>query len=436
MRLAHMGAGGKGVQALDAVGKTLIDQKLQRAIGDGGLVAEPLGGKAGQHVIGPQRAVFFQQYLQHPLAHRGQPRAGGQSDRLGPRQGIAGAKVMVMRSKGQIGCRTAGTVGMGMGHGPALTGYDITYIDHGTANRKAQSMRHLLALLLTGSAAMAEVPRVVTDIPAVHSIVGMVMGKLGTPELLLEPGADEHDFQLKPSQMEAISTADLVIWVGPDLTPWLDSALDSRGEGGAVLTLFDDVGTYKISYFVGTEALSEDHAEGTIDPHVWLDPSTARYWTVLIAAELSRIDPENAKLYDAYAVIARSRIAKAEAEAKALLDPVKDRPFVTFHDAYGYYITYFDLTPAGTLALGDASTPGALRLSELRATLEAGDVRCVFPEAQHNPGLVEQIVDGTGVRIGAALDPVGSAIKPGPDAYAALITGMAKTLAECLSDPG
>lgn len=289
-------------------------------------------------------------------------------------------------------------------------------------------MRHLLALLLTSSAAMAEVPRVVTDIPAVHSIVSMVMGSLGKPELLLAPGANEHDFQLKPSQMTAVAGADLVVWVGPNLTPWLEDALAARPEGAASLSLFDDDGTYKINYFAG----GATEGEGVIDPHVWLDPSTAAYWTGLIATELSRLDPEHAKLYDAHAILARSRIAAAEAEAKAILDPVKDRPFVTFHDAYGYYISYFGLTAAGTIALGDAATPGALRLSRLRATLEDAAVTCVFPEAQFNPALVDQIVEGTGVRIGAALDPVGSTLTPGPDAYAALITGTAKTLAACL----
>ncbi len=297
-------------------------------------------------------------------------------------------------------------------------------------------MRHLLALLLTTSAAMAEVPRVVTDIPAVHSIVDMVMGSLGSPELLLAPGADEHDFQLKPSQMESVASADLVVWVGPELTPWLDAALEARGGESSILTLFDDVGTYKINYFVGDSVTGDTPAEGTIDPHVWLDPSTAAYWTDLIAAELSRLDPEHAKLYDAHAVIARSRIATAEAEAKALLDPIKDRPFVTFHDAYGYYITYFGLTSAGTIALGDAATPGALRLSKLRATLEEGSVTCVFPEAQHNAGLIDQLVDGTSVKIGAALDPVGSTLQPGPRAYPELIVAIATTLAGCLSDPG
>lgn len=318
-------------------------------------------------------------------------------------------------------------------------------------------MRSILALLLTSTVAMAEVPRVVADIPPVHSIVAMVMGDLGTPELLLGKGADEHDFQLKPSQMTAVTEADLVVWIGPNLTPWLDSALDARSGEGAVLTLFDDVGTHKINYFVSALDEDEDHAEGaekdghddhakeeghddhdhgagSIDPHVWLDPSTAQYWTGVIAAELSRLDPGNTATYAANAEVASAVIAAAEAEAKAMLEPVKDRPFVTFHDAYGYYITYFGLTPAGTIAVGDAASPGAARLSDLRAKLEAGGVVCIFPEVQHDPALVEQMAEGTGARIGGALDPVGSSLDSGPDAYAALITGTAKVIADCLAD--
>jgi zinc transport system substrate-binding protein len=307
-------------------------------------------------------------------------------------------------------------------------------------------MRSILALLLTSTVALAEVPRVVTDIPPVHSIVAMVMGDLGTPELLLGKGADEHDFQLKPSQMAALSDAGLVVWIGPELTPWLDSALEARSDEGAVLTLFDDVGTYKINYFASEIGEEYDHAEGTeeeghddhdhgagsIDPHVWLDPSTAQWWTGLIATELSRLDPENAPTYAANAEAASAAIAMAEVEAKALLDPVKELPFVTFHDAFGYYITYFGLTSAGTIAIGDAASPGAARLSDLRAKLKASGLVCIFPEVQHDPALVEQMAEATGARIGGALDPVGSSKEPGPGAYAALILDMARTISDCL----
>ena len=79
-------------------------------------------------------------------------------------------------------------------------------------------MRYIITLLATATPALAEVPRVVTDIPPVHALVAQVMGDLGQPELLLAKGADEHDFQLKPSQAGAVADADLVFLATPVCT--------------------------------------------------------------------------------------------------------------------------------------------------------------------------------------------------------------------------
>lgn len=301
-------------------------------------------------------------------------------------------------------------------------------------------MRYIITLLATATPTLAEVPRVVTDIPPVHALVAQVMGDLGPPILLLTKGADEHDFQLKPSQAGAVADSDLVVWIGPELTPWLDSAMDSRPEGAASLALLDAEGTMRRAYGVGsTEAHdheaehSDDHGHdhGAEDPHAWLDPGNAKVWLGLIAADLGKLDPENAATYAANATAAGERIAALDGELQALLAPVKDKPLVAFHDAYGYFADHYGLTFVGSIALGDASSPGAARLSELRGELEAGAVVCLFPEVQHDPALAEQLAEGTSVKIGGALDPVGSSLEPGPEAYAVLLRGIATTIVDC-----
>lgn len=293
-------------------------------------------------------------------------------------------------------------------------------------------MRYIITLLASATPALAEVPRVVTDIPPVHALVAQVMGDLGQPDLLLARGADEHDFQLKPSQAGTVADADLVVWIGPELTPWLDSALDSRPEGAAALALLDAEGTALRAYGAQKgDGHEEDHDHGSDDPHAWLDPDNAQHWLGLIATELARQDPQNAAAYTANADAAARQIASLDAELAAVLAPVRDKPLVTFHDAFGYFADHYGLTVAGSIALGDASTPGAARLSDLRSALEAGGVVCLFPEAQHDPALAEQLAEGTTVRIGAPLDPVGSSLEPGPEAYAALLTGLATTIADC-----
>ena len=95
-------------------------------------------------------------------------------------------------------------------------------------------MRYTISLCLaTAFAALtpapirAEVPAVVTDMPPIQSLVAQVMGDLGQPLVLLEPGSSPHSFQLRPSQAAAIAEADLIVWTGPDLAPWLGRVLDS-----------------------------------------------------------------------------------------------------------------------------------------------------------------------------------------------------------------
>jgi zinc transport system substrate-binding protein len=295
-------------------------------------------------------------------------------------------------------------------------------------------MRYIITFLFATSPALAEVPKVVTDIPPVHALVAQVMGDMGSPELLLAKGADEHDFQLKPSQAGAVADAGLVVWIGPELTPWLDSALEARPEGAAALALLDAEGTVRREYGgTGPEEAhdEEGHDHGAEDPHAWLDPGNAQVWLGLIAGELARLDPENAAVYQANAAAAGEGIAALDGQVAAVLAPVKGRPLVTYHDAFGYFGDHFGLTLAGSIALGDAASPGAARLVELRSEMEAGGVVCLFPEVQHDPALAEQLVEGTGVTLGGALDPVGSSLEAGPGAYAALLSGLARTIADC-----
>jgi zinc transport system substrate-binding protein len=360
-------------------------------------------------------------------------------------------------------------------------------------------MRYIISLLLTiPTTALAEVPDVVTDIPPVHSLAAAVMGDLGTPTLLLDRGASPHGFQLKPSQMQAVSDADLVLWMGPTLAPWLDKALATRPENSAALDLLAAPETYRQNfgtkdthdheseghdghdhaaeaeshddYAHETEAHADhddheghddhaheteahadhddheghdhaaeteghddhgDHAHTGLDPHAWLDPANGKAWAQLIAAELSRLDPENATTYAANAATTIAAIDAADQQATALLEPVKSRPFVTFHDAYGYFTAHYGLAHAGSIAAGDAASPGARHLTELQETVGADTTICLFPEAQHDPALLTQLAEATGAKTGGTLDPEGSSLDPGPTLYPALILGLAETMAAC-----
>lgn len=330
-------------------------------------------------------------------------------------------------------------------------------------------MRYIIssavASLAFSQPALAEVPQVVTDIHPVHSLVAQVMGDLGTPELLLERGASEHDFQLRPSQAAGLEAADLVVWIGPELTPWLERALDGIGGEAARLGLLAVPGTELVEFSAdgahgheghdhgaetaaaeghddhghddhghddhGAEHAEEGHEHEGTDPHAWLDPANAKVWLAAIAVKLGELDPDNAATYAANAAAAVARVDAVDAEVAALLAPVKGKPVVVYHDAYGYLAAHYGLDIFGSVALGDATAPGAARLADLRAGVEGGGSVCLFPEAQHDAGLIEQLADGTGAKIGAALDPNGSMQEPGPGAWEGTLRALAVAMADC-----
>ncbi len=290
-------------------------------------------------------------------------------------------------------------------------------------------MRRLaLALMLLATPAIAETPRVVADIPPVHSLVAQVMEGVGDPVLLLDGTASPHGGSLRPSQARALARADLVVWIGPALTPWLDTAI--RGES---LPVFEAKGTTHLPL---RERGGHDHDhnhghEGTEDPHAWLDPANARVWLGTIAASLGRLDPANAATYAANATAAQGQVTNLQGRLAARLAPVAEKRFAVAHDAFHYFEDRFGLRAIGALSAADGDRAGPKRIRAMRAALSEGGAVCLFAE----PGgkMPERLTNGTNVRI-ARLDPLGSTLDPGPLLYAELLEGLTETIADCL-DP-
>lgn len=296
------------------------------------------------------------------------------------------------------------------------------------------------ALLLAAPAARAEVPRVAADILPVHGLVSRVMAGLGTPDLVLPPGASPHGYAMRPSEARALASADLVIRVGPELTPWLDGPLAALADEAQVVDLLDAEGTRLLAF---REAASfapqadgdgqedDDHGHhGAQDPHAWLDPDNARAWLDAIAGALAAADPENAARYRENAGQGSAEIAALAARVETQLAPQRDRPFAIFHDATQYFETRFGLTATGALTLNDGAAPGPATMAALRDRIASEGIRCLFAEPGTNAGLVAAVLDGTGARA-VELDPLGRGIEPGPDFYLALLARLADAVASC-----
>ena len=341
--------------------------------------------------------------------------------------------------------------------------------------------RNLISLsaiaTLLGGTAMADVPNVAVDIAPVHSLVSRVMDGVGTPDLILPPGASPHEYSLRPSEAAALQDADIVVWMGKDLAPWMEGAVATLAGDAEVLTLLEADGTMLLDFREGAsfekhghddehdlenhaeddhdhdeehdhaeddhnhEADSEDerdhgdeehaHAHGAFDSHAWLSPTNAATWLNLIAAELSAADPENAGKYFANAAAGREELEALNAEVNAMLEPVRGGNFIAFHDAYQYFETDFDFPASGAISLSDATDPSPARIAEIQERVRAEGIDCVLTEPQFNPGIVATVLEGTDAKTGVS-DPIGATLEPGPTLYPQLIRGLATSLADCL----
>jgi len=287
---------------------------------------------------------------------------------------------------------------------------------------------------LAASAARAEPPRVVADVPPVHGLLARVMQGVGAPTLLLPADASPHGYAMRPSEAARLAAADIVFWTGPALTPWLGRAIGSLAPDARSVVLLDVPGTHLLGFreralFDGDD--HEPHEGAPIDPHAWLDPENAKVWTAAIAEILAQTDPANANAYRRNAAGAAAEIDAMAGEITARLAPIRGRPYLVLHDAYGYFERRFAIPATGAIAPGDASRPGAARLAALRARIKALPGVCVFSEPRIQARVIRTVTEGTRARI-AMLDPLGSGLEPGPGHYGALMEGLATALAGCL----
>jgi zinc transport system substrate-binding protein len=309
-----------------------------------------------------------------------------------------------------------------------------------------------LAALICASPALAA-PKVITSVVPVHGIVSAVMGDVGQPELLLSGAMSEHRATFTVAQIASLGKADVVFIIGHGLEAKLAQISGSESVNGkAFIELSEAPGVKTLPIREGGAWDSHDHsheeekaaddghdhdeethAEGVLgfDPHVWLDPENAKAMAMAAASELSKADPANAATYEANAKAFTASLDKTSAEITASLAPIKDRPYVVFHDAYQYFENRFGLNAAGSIADVSAQAPSAQRLSEVRHKIEETKAACVFREPQYDSKVVGTVIEGSSAREGV-LDPLGAELTPGPLAYQQLLLNLASSLKACL----
>ncbi|GGM09318.1 zinc ABC transporter substrate-binding protein ZnuA [Pseudomonas asuensis] len=310
-------------------------------------------------------------------------------------------------------------------------------------------IRSLIAGVLFGltaftASAQADV-NVLTSIKPLQLIAAAVQEGVGSPDVLLPPGASPHNYALRPSDIRRIRDAQLFYWIGPDMEVFLKDVLPGRDKPSVAIQELPDLHLRRFVNFSAEaghehdhghdhdEAFEHDHAHrpGSIDAHLWLSLNNARVIAARMAADLSAQDSANAEHYKANLAAFNQRLDRLDGQLKQDLTPLAGKPYFVFHEAFDYLEEAYGLSHRGVFAISGDVQPGARHVAAMRTMLKNAGSTCVFTEPPLRPRLADTLSQGLPVTL-SELDPLGADAPVNASGYEALLTNLTGKLTECL----
>ncbi len=298
------------------------------------------------------------------------------------------------------------------------------------------------ALLMAGPLSSASAA-VVTSIRPLGFIASAIADGVTPTEVLLPDGASPHDFALRPSDIQRLRSADLVLWVGPDMEAFLNKALVPISATRKLA--ISELPAVKPLLMKGEDDDDHDHAgdahnhadddhghhHGEYNMHVWLSPEIAKVTAIAIHDRLLELMPQNKDKLDANLRQFENLLTQTDKNVGNMLTPVQGKGYFVFHDAYGYFEKHYGLSPLGHFTVNPEIQPGAQRLHQIRTQLVEQKAVCVFAEPQFRPAVINAVAKGTKVRSGT-LDPLGIGIALGKDSYGKFLNQLSNQYVSCL----
>ncbi|MDP9554926.1 UNVERIFIED_ORG: zinc transport system substrate-binding protein [Pseudomonas parafulva] len=277
---------------------------------------------------------------------------------------------------------------------------------------------------------------VLTSIKPLQQIAAAVQEGIGSPEVLLPPGASPHHYALRPSDVRRVAEADLLYWIGPDMEGFLPKVLTSRSKTTVAVQSLPGM---KLRHF-GEDSHSHDedhddhdhdHRPGSLDAHLWLSSVNARVIAGKMAADLASVDPANADRYTRNLATFTQRLDALDTRIKARVAGVAGKPYFVFHEAFDYFEAEYGLKHTGVFSVASEVQPGAQHVAAMRKRLQEVGKTCVFSEPPLRPRLAETLTAGLPVRL-AELDALGGTDPVDAQGYERLLDKLGGDLASCL----
>jgi len=252
--------------------------------------------------------------------------------------------------------------------------------------------------------------KVVTTLFPLYDFARNVGGKRVQLELLLPPGMEPHSFEPKPGDIRKISDAEVFMYTGKIMEPWVEDVLKGISNKnllvidtskGIILSEEPDLVEHHKHDKNSEDERGHHHGKNGKDPHIWLDFSNAQTIVENILNGFIAKDPANRDVYiknaEAYSA-ELSRLDKQFRETRASCK--KDMIIHGGHFAFGYLARRYHLQYLSAyrgFSPNAEPTPG--NIIQLIKNLRNHHLNYIFFEELVSPNVSETIARETGAKL-------------------------------------
>jgi len=265
--------------------------------------------------------------------------------------------------------------------------------------------------------------RVVTTFTIIQDMAQNVAGDAAVVESITKPGAEIHEYEPTPLDIVKAQQADLVLWNGLGLERWFEKFYGSlKAVPSAVLT-----------EGIVPMGIAEGPYGGKANPHSWMSPANAVIYVENIRKALVKLDPENAKTYDANAAAYTAKIKALDEPIRRRLAtiPAERRWLVSSEGAFSYLTRNYDMKELYLWPVNadEEGTPRQVR--KVIDGVRKNRIPVLFTESTISDKPMRRVAKETGARFGGVLyvDSLTDAAGPAPT-YLALLDYNAKTIVD------
>jgi len=214
--------------------------------------------------------------------------------------------------------------------------------------------------------------------------------------LLLPPGVEPHSFEPKPGDILKVHKADIFIYTGRYMEPWVEDILRGIGsQGPLIIDASKDI-------IFAEKASEKDHQErGKTDPHIWLDFSNAQKIVDNILEGFIKKSPENKDIFLKNSLEYKMRLNELDERFRDTLTTcMKDIIIHGGHFAFGYLAKRYNLKYLSAYkGFSPDAEPTPRSLMELSKRLKEYNQKFLFYEELITPKVSEVIARETGAKL-------------------------------------